>query len=61
MAGFFLECFNKYISDEKVTEKEGITDFDLCEGCGEWKPCVIRIKRKNIFKIVENKIKALYK
>ena len=53
MAEFCLECMNEYIleGDEKLTESEVTTEFDLCEGCGEWKPCVISIKKKNIFGI----------
>lgn len=58
MAEFCLECYNKYFSDKEVSEKDVIMDIDLCEECGEWKPCVIRIKEKNIFKIAKNKIKV---
>lgn len=50
MAELCLDCFNQCIGGEKLTEKDVIMDIDLCEGCGEWKPCVIRIKEKNIFK-----------
>ena len=46
MAEFYLECFNKYFSDEKLTEKDVVMDDDLCEECGEWKPCVIKIKKR---------------
>lgn len=53
MAEFCLDCFNKYISKKKVTEKDVIMDYDLCEECGEWKQCVITIKEKNIFKKVK--------
>lgn len=53
MAEFCLDCFNKYISKKKVTEKDVIMDYDLCEECGEWKQCVITIKEKNIFKRVK--------
>ena len=35
MAEFCLDCFNKYISKKKVTEKDVIMDYDLCEECGE--------------------------
>ena len=60
MAEFCLDCFNKYFSDKQLTEKDVIMDIDLCEECGEWKPCVIRIKEKNIFKIMKNKIKVFF-
>lgn len=48
MAEFCIDCMNKFIlrPGQKLTEKEAITEEDLCEGCGEWKPCVIVIKKK---------------
>lgn len=57
MAEFCLECFNQYISGKKLTEKDVIVDFDLCEECGEYKPCVIRVKEKNFLKRIIGKIK----
>ncbi len=46
MAEFCLDCINKYIlnNNEYLTEKDVVTDIDLCESCKELKPCVIRIK-----------------
>lgn len=49
MAEFCLDCLNKYYKDKKLTEKDVILGEDLCEECGERKPCVIRIKQKNDF------------
>lgn len=49
MAEFCLECVNKLFSDEVLTEKDVIMSEDFCEGCGEWKPCVILIKEKKLF------------
>jgi hypothetical protein len=48
MAEFCKECFKRKIA----TPSDGITDdmlvmsvaYDICEGCGEWKPVVIRAK-----------------
>ena len=57
MAEYCLDCFNKYFSETKVREKDVITDYDLCEGCGEWKPCVIKFQEKDSFKAVKNFIK----
>ena len=31
-------------------------DVDLCEECGEWKPCIIRIKENNIYKRITRRI-----
>lgn len=53
MAEFCLDCFNKYISKKKITEKDVIMDYDLCEECGEWKQCVITIKKKHFQKSKE--------
>jgi len=44
MAEFCLECFKKIDGDKSLTEDDVILSDDLCEGCGEWKPCVIRVK-----------------
>jgi hypothetical protein len=45
MAEFCLECLNRmngtHYTKEQVELEEG-----LCEGCGEVKPCVIRIRRQ---------------
>ena len=60
MAEHCLKCFNKYFTEEneKFAEKDVILKEDLCEGCGEIKPCVMRIKTKTLFKL---KIKYLLK
>ena len=55
MAEFCIDCMNKYIlsSQQRLTENEVVIEDDFCEGCGEWKPCVIVIKeqfRKKYFK-----------
>lgn len=58
MAEICLECLNKsfYENKKELTEKDVIMDWDLCEDCGEWKMCVIRIKRKHKF-FIFNKFK----
>ena len=40
MAEFCLKCFNE-MNDTHYTEQDVILDEDLCEGCAEWKPCVV--------------------
>ena len=54
MAEFCIDCMNKYIlsSGKKLTEKEAVTEPDLCEGCGEWKPCVIVIKKRKFLRFL---------
>ena len=58
MAEFCLECFKKIDGDKSLTEDDVILSDDLCEGCGEWKPCVIRVKDKtsrfNIFQFIKD-------
>lgn len=49
MAELCLDCMNKYMMEKgkKLTEKDVTMSEDWCEGCCEWKPCVITIKKKN--------------
>ena len=44
MAEFCLECFNKYYTDVQYDEEDVNMSIDLCEHCGQWKPCIITIK-----------------
>lgn len=46
MAEFCLKCYNKMF-DSDFTEKQVVLSDDfLCEECGQWLPCVCKIKRK---------------
>ena len=50
MAEFCLECYNKIMGTNDPTNKYVISkDLDLCEGCGEYKHVIIRIKRRHLF------------
>lgn len=43
VAEFCLDCWNE-LNGTHYTEREMVVDheeFDLCEGCGEWKPCIV--------------------
>ena len=48
MAEFCLDCLNK-INGTNYDESKYIIsdDLDLCEGCGEWKPVVVAMRRSN--------------
>lgn len=59
MAEFCLDCFNQYVSDEELTEEDVLLDLDLCEGCGEIKPCVVRVKKKALWKKILQGIKSM--
>ncbi len=50
MAEYCFECFKK-MSKEKVKEKDYILsgEPDLCEGCGEWKRVVVRVKNPRLY------------
>lgn len=47
MAEFCLECFNK-IHHRNYTKSEVWLEYDLCEECGEIKPCVMELSPKPI-------------
>jgi len=49
MAEFCIECLNKTVFIKRpLKEKNVVLSYDICEDCGEWKPCVIRIKKNGI-------------
>jgi hypothetical protein len=56
MSEFCLTCLNKQFN-KKYSKKEVVFSPDFCEGCLQWKPCVISIRRKNGVKRFFEKIK----
>ena len=42
MAEFCLECFNKFWGKDLTKNQVSLAD-DFCEGCAEFKPCVIKV------------------
>lgn len=48
MAEFCLRCFNE-LNEKNYTEKDVWLEDDFCEGCAEWKPCVIALHRKPLY------------
>lgn len=46
MAEFCLDCWNK-LNKTNFTEREYVLsrELDLCEGCGQWKPVIINVRR----------------
>ena len=46
MSEFCLECWNK-INDTSIRKKDVIlsSELDLCEGCGQWKPVIVRFTK----------------
>lgn len=48
MAEFCKECYEKIFEDQGKNKKIVISKkcWDLCEGCGEVKPVVIKVRKK---------------
>ena len=50
MAEFCLKCFNE-LEGTNYTEAEVWVDYselDICEGCGELRPCVVDLRPKPV-------------
>lgn len=62
MSEFCLDCMNKYMIDNanKLRISDVVTDIDFCEGCGETKPCVIKIKRRAQYKFLGTEKRKWY-
>ena len=43
MAEFCLDCFNK-LNGTHYTKGDVIEAYDLCEGCAEYKMCIVRFR-----------------
>ena len=63
MAGFCKDCFKSKV----ITPSDDITDdilmmsaaYDICEGCGEYKPMVVGIEHKSVFEDIKDKLQEL--
>lgn len=45
MAEFCLDCWNRVNGTKDPPEKYVLSrEYDLCEGCGEWKRVIIRLR-----------------
>lgn len=45
MAEFCLSCFNE-LNGTHYTKGEVWLEEDFCEGCADWKPCVMELRLK---------------
>lgn len=45
MAEFCLKCFNELNGTHYQTNEVWLEE-DLCEGCADWKPCVMELRPK---------------
>lgn len=52
MAEFCLECFKRDFGNKHYKRRHVALDWDLCEGCGEWKECVVTIRYEPFWFII---------
>lgn len=45
MAEFCLDCFNE-MNGTHYTKSEVWLEEDFCEGCADWRPCVVELRPK---------------
>ena len=60
MAEYCLECYKKLIRDADIDNDTVFLEIDLCECCGEIKPCVVGVKKKLFWRILKNETKKNY-
>ena len=49
MAEFCLDCWNKIMETNDPKEKFVLSrKLDLCEECQQWKPVIIRVRKKDL-------------
>lgn len=54
-----LKCFNE-LNGTDYTEKEVWLEEDFCEGCADWRPCVMELHPKPIFWRLVDAIRRLF-
>ena len=57
MAEFCLNCYNR-LHGTHVTEQEVTTQWDLCEGYGQWKPVITSFQRPGPFTRLYRRLEA---
>ena len=60
MAEFCLKCFNTPNGTDYKAHQVWLEE-DLCEGCGEWKPCVMELQPKPLILRAADWMKNLFK
>lgn len=55
MAEYCKDCFKKWNPDVDEHRLVMSREVELCEGCGQLKPCVERVKRPSIFERLRHK------
>jgi len=47
MAEFCVKCFNE-LNGTAYQESDLCLEEDFCEGCADWRPCVIKLRPKRL-------------
>ena len=47
MAEFCVDCYNR-CHGIHLREDDVVTEVDLCEGCGQWKPIIVSFRRPSL-------------
>ena len=53
MAEFCLKCLNELDGTDYIP-CEALLEEDFCEGCGDWRPCVVRLRPKPFLRRLVN-------
>ena len=59
MAEFCLKCFNE-LNNTKYQASEVWLEDDFCEGCGDWKPCVMELRPKPLLLRLVDLVRGLF-
>lgn len=61
MAEFCLDCWNK-LNQSNFTEKEYVIsrELDLCEGCGQWKPVIVTVRRFPALYTLRQRLRSIF-
>lgn len=59
MAEFCLKCFNE-LNDTNYQPNEVWLEEDFCEGCGDWRPCVMELHPKPLILRLFDLVRGLF-
>jgi hypothetical protein len=61
MAEFCKECFKRSVAipSDRITDDMLMMSaaYDICEGCGEYKPVVVGVKEKSAFQNIKDELR----
>lgn len=60
MADFCLECFNE-LNKTHYEKEDVVEEFGICEGCGEYKDCVVDLRGYGFFATIARLYIRLFK